>query len=70
MSEKEKTAFLNRLDIFINDKNDKILNCHRLNGIYCEYWSMNVSGDLRALFEEIDGDIYFHYFGNHNNLYK
>lgn len=70
MSEKERTAFFNRLEVFINDKNDRILNCHSLSGKYERYKSMNVKGDLRALFEEINGDIYFDYFGIHSNLYK
>jgi len=70
LSEKERIAFYERLEIFIVNKNEKTLNCHYLYGKYSIFQSINIKGDLRALFEEVDGDFYFHLVGNHNNLYK
>jgi addiction module RelE/StbE family toxin len=69
---KIKTNFKTRLDIFISDQNSPILNSHPLIGELKNYRSININGDWRAVFEEIDDGqiIYFVAIGTHNQLYS
>ena len=63
-------AFKERLMIFMNNKFDSPLNNHQLIGEYSEYRSINITGDWRAIYEEIDDEtVYFMYLATHSNLY-
>lgn len=70
--QKVKIALRNRLELFLTDKYHPILNNHSLAGRYKNYRSINISGDWRAIFRELDdGDvIYFDFIGTHSQLYK
>ncbi len=59
-----------RLQLFITDASDARLRIHPLKASYAGYWSMDVNGDLRALFRR-DGDqiIIFALIGTHSQLY-
>lgn len=65
-------AFHNRLDLFLNNPFHPLLHNHTLKGLYQEYRSINISGDWRAIYTEIDdGTIaYFIQIGTHSQLYK
>lgn len=64
-------AFDERLRIFVSDKFNPILNNHSLKGKYQGCRSINIGGDWRAIFEELEnGDVYFEFIGTHNQLYK
>ena len=67
-----KTNFKKRLVIFINDPYNSILNNHSLVGELKNYRSINISGDWRAIFEEITEDhiAYFVTIGTHSQLYS
>lgn len=67
-----KTNFKARLEIFINDQYNSILNNHPLIGELRNYRSININGDWRAIFEEVDGGqiIYFVAIGTHSQLYS
>ena len=72
---KERDQFNNRLRIFTSDSNNPILNNHALHGKYLGCRSINVTGDLRAVYkiqnEVKNGDIaLFVDIDNHPNLYK
>ena len=69
---KIKTAFKNKLKIFIKNQFNPILNNHSLTGKLKKYKSINVNGYWRAIFQEIkDGDmIYFVAIGTHSQLYS
>lgn len=69
---KIQVAFRNRLEIFISDKFNPILNNHSLLGKYTGYRSINITGDWRAIFKEYgDGKVaYFVILDTHSNLYK
>lgn len=69
---KIKVAFRNRLELFLTDKFHPILYNHALEGKYKNYRSINISGDWRAIFRELDGGeaIYFDFIGTHSQLYK
>ncbi|MDD3918928.1 MAG: type II toxin-antitoxin system mRNA interferase toxin, RelE/StbE family [Candidatus Pacebacteria bacterium] len=70
LSQKEKDKFEERLNLFLIDEFNPILNNHPLNGMYEGCRSINVSGDMRAIYEIESTNIRFITIGNHNNLYK
>ncbi|OGK24959.1 hypothetical protein A3A46_00900 [Candidatus Roizmanbacteria bacterium RIFCSPLOWO2_01_FULL_37_13] len=64
-------AFRERLEIFIKNKYSPILNNHQLTGQYSGLRSINITGDWRAIYKEIDKNtIYFVELGTHSELYK
>ncbi len=66
-----KTKFKIRLEIFIEDKNNLILNNHELLGELKGYRSFNITGDWRTIFQELDSEIaYFVTIGTHSQFYK
>ena len=68
---KEREQLKERLGIFLNDFHNPLLNNHALNGKYSGCRSINVTGDLRAVFKIEPGDIaLFIDIDNHPNLYK
>ena len=62
--------FDERLQLFLIDPTDPKLRVHPLKGEYAGYWSMNVNGDIRALYL-LKGDelIIFALIGSHSELY-
>jgi len=66
-----KNNFKLRLEIFIQDKNYPLLNNHQLLGELKKYRSINITGDWRAIFEDINnGEVaYFVAIGTHSQLY-
>ena len=62
--------FDERVQLFATDPTLPMLKVHPLKGKYAGYWSMSVSGDVRALYI-IDGDtiIIFALIGTHSQLY-
>lgn len=67
---KTQLQFDNRLRLFVVDPTNAQLRNHPLRGEYGGYWSINVNGDLRALYRR-DGDeiIIFAIIGTHSQLY-
>lgn len=67
---KFQQQFDERLVLFLEDPSMPQLRVHPLKGKFAGYWSMNVSGDLRALYRR-DGDeiIIFALIGTHSQLY-
>jgi addiction module RelE/StbE family toxin len=65
-----RDQFKDRLVLFIEDRTDPVLNNHGLKGKYTGYRSINVTGDIRAIFIEHAKDhIEFVYIGSHSQLY-
>jgi len=70
LPEKMQRQFDDRLRLFAHDPTNVRLRVHPLKGDYAGYWSMNVSGDLRALFfREGEVTIIFALIGTHSQLY-
>ena len=67
----QKQQFYVRLAMYETDPQAKILNDHALKGTFNGYRSINVSGDLRALYR-LDGDsiTLFCFIGTHCQLYR
>lgn len=67
---KLQLQFDERLLLFLEDPTNPILRIHPLKGTYSGYWSMNISGDLRALYlKKADELIIFALIGTHSQLY-
>lgn len=67
--EKQKVNI--RILLFEKDPFHPVLNNHALHGTYQGYRSINISGDLRAIYEEIDSHIvHFAALGTHSELYE
>jgi addiction module RelE/StbE family toxin len=70
LPDKFQQQFDECLQLFIIDPTAPKLRVHPLKGDYAGYWSMNVNGDIRALYilqgEEL---IIFALIGSHSQLY-
>ena len=59
-----------RLRLFMTEPSAPQLRVHPLRGNYSGYWSMNVNGDLRALYvKRGDEIVIFALIGTHSELY-
>lgn len=68
---KGKERFKIRLKIFLQNEFDPTLNNHPLKGKYQGCRSINIMGDLRALYKKITtNNVVFVAIDAHSNLYK
>ncbi len=71
LSKRQKEQFKLRLVEFIQDRYKPELNNHGLKGKYKGYRSINVTGDIRAVFMPHDENhVEFVHIGSHNQLYN
>lgn len=70
LSAADKRRFRERLELFKANPYDKLLRNHGLRGKYLGYRSINIKGDLRALYY-VEGDTIciFAFIGSHSQLY-
>ncbi|MFZ2521924.1 MAG: type II toxin-antitoxin system mRNA interferase toxin, RelE/StbE family [Minisyncoccia bacterium] len=67
----EKDRFKKILNTFIIDPFYPTLNNHVLSGKYGGFRSINIGGDLRAIYKMLDNDMYlFVTIDSHSNLYE
>lgn len=67
----QQNKFRKQLEIFIENPFDPVLSNHPLRGKYEGYRSINVGGDLRAIYEMIEKDTaYFIAVDTHSKLYS
>ena len=69
LSQRLKEKFAERILLFEKDQFDPILNNHALKGRYLGYRSINVTGDLRAIFKKSGNEAIFVVIDSHSNLY-
>jgi len=70
LPKKIQDQFDDRLNLFLQDSRDSRLRIHPLKGAYQGYWSMNVSGDFRAIYLQKGVEIIiFALIGTHSQLY-
>ena len=63
--------FHERIILFLKNKHNPLLSNHALNGEWAGCRSINVTGDIRAVYEEIDKKhVEFVDIGNHSELYS
>jgi addiction module RelE/StbE family toxin len=70
LPQKIQEQFDEKIALFAVDPTLPVLKVHPLKGNFKGYWSMNVNGDVRALYI-MDGDsiIIFGLIGTHSQLY-
>lgn len=69
LTKSQKKKFKERSSIFIRDEFHPILNNHALKGKYEGYRSINIAGDLRAIFQKENQYAVFVKIGSHSKLY-
>lgn len=69
-SQEIRNKFIERLELFRENKYDPILNNHMLSGKLEGSRSINISGDYRATFKEKPDGILLTAIGTHSQLYK
>lgn len=69
LPKKIKEKFKERQVLFEKDEFDPILNNHALKGKWMGYRSINVSGDIRAIFKRDLKSALFVAIDSHSNLY-
>lgn len=71
LTSKQKEQATVRIALFIDNLSDPTLNNHGLKGKYAGYRSINIAGDLRAIFIMTAPEhAEFVYIGSHSQLYK
>ncbi len=70
LKKSEKDKFKERINIFLTDEFNPILNNHPLKGKYQSYRSINVTGDLRAIYKKEENLAIFVAIDLHSNLYR
>jgi addiction module RelE/StbE family toxin len=66
----EKNKFKERLNAFVEDPFNPLLSNHALKGKYRAYRSINIGGNLRAVYKTIKNEEYlFVAIGTHAELY-
>jgi len=70
LSPKQQSTVKDKLILFQNDQYHPSLNNHLLKGKYLGYRSINITGDIRAIFMQHTKDhLEFVYIGKHAQLY-
>jgi len=69
LSNSDKKRFQERRNLFLNNPFDPILNNHQLHGKYKKYRSINITSDLRVIYEQYVDDVIFIMIDTHSNLY-
>lgn len=68
---KIKTQLIQRIEVFSQNPLHSSLHNHSLLGEYAGYYSINITGDWRAIYMPIsDDEVLFIAFGTHSQLYK
>jgi len=67
----EQRRFKERRDLFMIDPYHPLLNNHPLRGKYEGYRSINIGGDLRAIYKRLNQEtVLFVEIGPHHELYS
>ena len=71
LSPHELERFKERRDLFLHDPFNPLLHNHKLHGKYVGHWSINITGDCRAIYRFIDSSsAEFVTIGTHSALYE
>ena len=69
LTSKAKEKLIQRLKLFDQDAYNSVFNNHSLKGKYLGYRSINITGDLRALYQKEGDSVTFVAIDSHSNLY-
>ena len=71
LKKQERVRAKERLILFLKDEFNPMLNNHPLSGKYKGYRSINITGDIRAIYKRYNHNIcIFVDIGIHSNLYR
>jgi addiction module RelE/StbE family toxin len=71
LSPKVKQKMAERLELFTNDPLNSQLRIHALHTPYKSSYSIDITGDYRAIYELLDDDTaLFTHIGTHSQLYR
>ena len=63
-------AAYTRIELYLANPDDPILRRHRLAGSLKHLWSIDITGDVRALYEHVGDDlVIYQMIGTHSELY-
>lgn len=67
---KHQEKFWKRLELFLENPNHPLLRYHELSGALLSHYSINITGDIRAIFIFLDQNtVEFVHIGTHAQLY-
>ena len=67
----EKQKFKQRSSLFLQNPFDPVLRNHALGGRYEGYRSVDITGDLRVIYQQLSSEeVLFIAIDTHSNLYK
>lgn len=70
LSPKLQAQAKRRIELWKEDPTNSLLRPHMLEGKLAGYHSINISGDIRALYEIVDNEVYiYEMIGSHSQLY-
>jgi len=70
-TQKVQRQFDSKFELWLENPSDPTLNVHHLRGKLNRFCSINVTGDIRALYEVQGNTVYvFAMIGSHSQLYK
>ena len=70
LNPKVRAQFKKRQRLWLSDPYNTQLHLHMLTGEYAGLYSINITGDIRALYEKIDNSyVIFGFIGTHSQLY-
>lgn len=70
LNPKVRDQFKARQRLWLQDPFHPSLRLHRLTGQYSDYYSINITGDMRALYQKVgDKLVIFGFIGTHSQLY-
>lgn len=68
--QKVQNAFYLRLELFDEDPHNPLLRQHALPGKLKGFYSIHITGDVRALYEVVDNEMcLYDMIGSHSQLY-
>lgn len=71
LNKKQQEKLRKRLSLFLENPFHSSLNNHPLRGKYLDYRSINIAGDLRAIYKSLGVDeCIFVVLGTHSELYS
>ena len=62
--------FYERVEMLIKNRNNIVLNNHRVDRVFPDCRSINISGNYRAIFKEEGETMVFLKIGRHSELYR
>lgn len=70
LNSKQRQHVSERLHLFLDNPFHPTLNNHALKGKYLDYRSINITGDLRAIYKSVnENECIFVALDTHSNLY-